>query len=89
MLWGVLSISVLSLPVISDTFTPSHSCSKPYKPYQFNSQRQIDNFNDDVEAYRACISDFVDEQTRASEQHRQAASDAMEDWNQFVQFELN
>lgn len=79
----------ISLPVLADMFAPSYSCSKPYKPYQFNSQWEIDVFNNDVQRYKRCISDFVEEQNEAAEKHRQAASDAIDDWNRFVDYELN
>ncbi len=79
----------ISLPVLADMFTPSHSCSKPYKPYQFNSQWELDNFNDDVQRFKRCISDFVEEQNEAAEKHQQAASDAIDEWNRFVDYELN
>jgi hypothetical protein len=79
----------ISLPVQADMFTPSHSCSKPFKPYQFNSQWELDNFNDDVQRYKRCILDFVEEQNEAAENHREAASDAIDEWNRFVDYELN
>ena len=79
----------ISIPVLADMFTPSHSCSKPYKPYSFNSQWELDSFNDDVENYQQCIQDFVEEQNAAAETHQQAASDAIDEWNRFVKYELN
>ncbi len=87
----VLSVLLMSsiLPVMADMFTPSHSCSKPYKPYQFNSQWELDNFNNEVESFKLCISDFVDEQNEAAQRHQEAASDAIDEWNNFVNYELN
>jgi hypothetical protein len=79
----------ISMPVLSDMFTPSHSCSKPIKPYQFNSQWELDNFNNDVDMFKSCIQDFIDEQNRAAKKHAQAADDAIEEWNNFVNYELN
>lgn len=86
-----LSATVLAIavPAMADMLTPSHSCSKPYKPYQFNYQWELDNFNDEVQRYKRCISDFVDEQNEAAEQHQQAASDAIDEWNNYVNYELN
>ncbi|GAB3317439.1 hypothetical protein [Haliea atlantica] len=83
------AILAIAFPVMADIFTPSHSCSKPYKPYQFNDQWELDNFNDEVQRYKRCITDFVDEQNEAAEQHQQAASDAIDEWNNFVNYELN
>ncbi|WP_409439353.1 hypothetical protein [Psychromonas sp. GE-S-Ul-11] len=79
----------LSLPVLADMFTPSHSCSKPYKPYEFTSQYEVDSFNDDVERYKECIQDFIEEQNDAATKHQQAAEDAIDEWNHFVNYELD
>lgn len=73
----------------ADMFTPSHSCSKPYKPFQFNSQWEVDSFYEEVEAYKRCISNFVDEQNEEAVNHQEAASDAIDEWNNFVNYELN
>ncbi len=73
----------------ADTFQPSHGCSRPYKPCQFNSQWELDRFEDEVEDYKRCISDFVEEQNEAVRKHRQAAEDAIDEWNRNVRHELN
>ncbi|MCK8045890.1 hypothetical protein MSG37_13450 [Shewanella sp. 1CM18E] len=70
-------------------FTPSHSCSKPIKPYEFTSEWQLDNFKRDVDYYRECINRFVEEQNDAVNTHQNAAQDAIQDWNDFVSWELN
>lgn len=80
---------ICSVPVLADMFAPSPSCSKPYKPYQFTYQYQVDSFNDDVQSYKRCIQDFVDEQNDAVKKHQQAADDAIDEWNNFVNLELN
>ncbi|KXS47458.1 MAG: hypothetical protein AWU57_5513 [Marinobacter sp. T13-3] len=51
---------LVSFPVLSDMIVPSPSCYQPSKPYQFNSQWEVDNFNQEVQDYKACISDFVE-----------------------------
>lgn len=94
-----LIIILLSASLISDTFTPSHYCSKPskpYKPYSFSSQWELDNykndmesFYNDVETYKSCIKDFVEEQNDAVRKHNNAAEDAINEWNSFVNYELN
>ena len=84
-----LVVLAVSIPVLADMFKPSHSCSKPIKPYKFTSQWELDSFNDDVQRYKRCIQDFIDEQNRAIEIHQQAANDAIDEWNRFVQYELN
>lgn len=67
---------------------PSHYCSKPYKPYQFTDEAQVDPFKADVARYKRCIEDFVDEQQVAIKQHQNAASEAIDDWNTFVKYDL-
>ncbi|MDH5939882.1 hypothetical protein AB4369_20810 [Vibrio sp. 10N.261.49.A5] len=88
-----LIVSILALvisPVANaDMFEPSPSCSKPYKPYQFNNQYEVDNFNNDVQRYKECINDFVEEQNDAIRTHSNAAEAAIEEWNNFVNYELN
>jgi hypothetical protein len=80
---------ICSVPVLADMFTPTPSCSKPYKPYEFTYQYQVDSFNDDVQRYKRCIQDFIDEQDNAVKTHQQAADNAIEEWNNFVSLELN
>lgn len=75
--------------VSADMFQPSHNCTKPYKPYQFNNQWEVDSFNDDVRRYKQCINDFVREQNDAMQAHQDAAEEAVDDWNDFVSLELN
>jgi len=86
-----LALSALCLPssVSSDMFTPSHSCSKPYKPYEFRDQYEIDNFMSEVEAFKRCINDFVEEMNDAARKHQEAAEDAIDEWNSYVNHELN
>lgn len=88
-LFLALILSLTSRMVYADFFEPNHSCSKPYKPYQFNSQYEIDRFNEEVQRYKQCISDFVEKQNDAIRNHSNAADDAINDWNNFVNHELN
>lgn len=74
---------------VADTFTPMQSCNKPIKPFQFNSQYELDSFNMDVEEYKRCISDFIDEQNRAAQKYMTAVEEAIDEWNSFVDCELN
>ena len=77
------------MPTIADMFVSGDSCFKPTKPYKFTSEWEVDNFNNDVERYKRCISNFVDEQNEAARKHQEAASDAIDEWNRFVNYELN
>ncbi len=37
-----------------------------------------------VESYKSCIKQFVDEQREAARIHQEAANEAIEEWNNFV-----
>lgn len=78
-----------ALPVQTDIFGPTHSCSKPYKPYQFHDEWQLQRFKDEVEDYRRCIEEFVDEQNESIRNHQKAIGEAIDDWQNFVNYELN
>lgn len=75
-------------PISADMFTPSHYCSKPYKPYDFADEWAVQRFKDDVETYQSCIEDFVEEQRNAIKKHQKAAAEAIDEWNNFVDYEL-
>jgi len=69
-------------------FAPSHYCSKPYVPTSFSSESDVELFKLDVEQYKRCIEDFVEEQQDAVKKHKEAAEDAIDEWNSFVSYEL-
>lgn len=83
------AFSAVALPTLADSYTPSHSCIKPFKPYEFTDQWQLDRFRNDVATYKRCISDFADEQNEEAENHQEAAEEAIEEWNNYLRFELN
>jgi hypothetical protein len=72
----------------ADTFSPSHSCIKPYKPYRFTDEWEVTRFEGEVKRYKRCITDFVEEQNEEARRHQEAADDAIEEWNRFVRYEL-
>lgn len=73
---------------LADTFALSHGCYKPSKPFGFTSQYEVNAFRRNVEVYRNCIMDFVEEQREAITTHQEAAQDAIDEWNWFVDHEL-
>jgi hypothetical protein len=85
---GVIVLLAASMPTAADMFSPSHSCHKPYKPYKFEDQWAVDRFRQEVETYKRCISDFVDEQNEEAEKHREAAEEAIDEWNRYINYEL-
>lgn len=77
------------LLLFADMFQPSMHCYKPSKPYKFNSKWEVENFNSDVERYKDCIENFVEEQNSGIQKHKDAVNKAIEEWNSFVKYELN
>jgi len=72
---AILVLLFLHTGLSADTFTPSHYCTKPSKPYEFTDQWQVNNYNNEVQRYKNCIVDFANEQ-----------NDAIEEWNRFANY---
>ena len=83
-----LILALASGSVYADNYLPSLSCRKPIKPYKFTSNWEVEQFKDDVARYKQCISDFVDEQNEAVENHKRAAKNAIDEWNGYVRYEI-
>ena len=84
---AILLIACVVAPLstsTADVFTPSHSCFEPSPPFDMSDEWQVQNFLSEVDSYRSCIQDFVDEQQRAARKHSRAADDAIDDWNLFA-----
>ena len=74
-LFLLISIFLLFAPSAqSDYFSPSHNCSEPWDR----------NDQYDVESFKECIEDFVDEMQDQASEHIEAANDAVSDWNDFA-----
>lgn len=80
----VFMFAAISWPAMADTYSPSHGCTQPIKPAQFNDDQSVDMFNDAVATYKECIAAFADEHNDAADAHRAAASDAVSEWNTFI-----
>ena len=70
---------------------PSHNCLRPVRPFEFSSQREMNQFRKDVEAYMNCLKQFVEDQKEAIRRyqevirrHKEAAEAAIEEWNNFA-----
>lgn len=85
----LILLFLMVLPSKADIFQASHTCTKPYKPFQFETELDFENFMYEVKNYKACIQDFVDEQEGQIKKHQNAIDEATEDWNSFVRYELN
>jgi hypothetical protein len=79
-LFGLL----LSPSVFADSYPPSHDCTKPDIPYEFEDQYERDQFISDTAQYKSCITDFVEEQQDAISKHKAASDEAIEEWNAFA-----
>jgi hypothetical protein len=53
------------------------------------SNPQLLTISHDVDRYKRCINDFVEEQREAIQRHEDAAQEAIDEWNRFVRYELN
>ena len=84
-----ISCAALSMPAHADMISPSHSCRKPIKPYEFTDEWQITQFKNEVERYKRCISDFVEEQNDDARRHQDAAQEAIDEWNSYVRYQLS
>jgi LmbE family N-acetylglucosaminyl deacetylase len=81
----LLILAMLLSPLaLADSIEPSHDCNKPDVPYEFQDQYERDQFEADVEEYKNCITDFVEEQQDAIRKHKSAADNAIEEWNSFA-----
>ena len=85
---AAILLSGIAMPAAADMFSPSHSCSKPHKPYQFEDEWDVRRFKNEVEDYKQCIADFVDEQNDEARNHEEAAQEAIDEWNNYVNYEL-
>jgi hypothetical protein len=79
---------VINTPAFADMFSPSNSCSKPNKPYQFKDGYELERFKDEVQSYKFCIEAFVKKQNNEAEQHYNAAKKAIDEWNNYANYEL-
>jgi len=68
---------------------PKHSCSKPnkpYKPYQFTDQWQLDRYNAEVRSYNrdlevflSCIDEYLDNSKNDIKRIQEKAQEALND----------
>jgi len=83
------SALIICMVVFSPAVSAMNFCSKPYKPFKFSSEWQYKNFMEEVESFKECINDFVEEQNRVAKRAAEAAEEAIEEWNDFVRYELD
>lgn len=72
----------------ADPYEIDHKCHKPTKPANFLNEWEVKKFKDEVNEYKECISKFVETQKTAIENHKSSAQKAIDEWTNFVKFEL-
>ena len=70
---------------------PSHDCykpTKPFEPYSFDNQLEIDSYNDEVEHYNSeleqyinCIQEYVDSASNDIKRIQEKAEEAIDEAN--------
>lgn len=85
---ATLTTMLFSTTANSDLFIGRGSCFEPHKPFDMTDSYEFDRWVSDVEQYRDCLTDFVNEQYRQAQAHVEAAESAKQDWEWFVQREL-
>jgi hypothetical protein len=68
---------------------PAHGCDAPTRPADDQNDLLWQHFLDDVDTFRACISNFAEANHEAAGIHNEVANQATLDWNRFVRAELN
>jgi len=61
-----------------------HKCPKPIKQTNFESQREVNTYNDKIHAYQICINKFIKEHTQPGKEHTDAVNRAISEWNKFI-----
>ena len=67
-----------------DTAVPAAPCEPPDIPETFATQDEVDAFMARADAYKECIDTFVTEQEALMKAHQEAASRAVQQWNDFA-----
>jgi hypothetical protein len=72
---------LLPLSVNADMITPSHNCAKPNNLSHFATEAERAIYRRQVDSYKQCLSDFVNEQTKEARLHSEAARNASNELN--------
>ncbi len=80
---------LFSANVFADAAPPKHACAKPEHPGKLASEVRMKGFQKEVNDFRECINKFATEQKAQSENHMTALNNAVNEFNGFVQNEMN
>ncbi|BBP46461.1 hypothetical protein THMIRHAS_18340 [Thiosulfatimonas sediminis] len=85
----VLVLQVPFLVYAADEAAIAHGCQKPVKPASYQNFAEFAEFNKHFIDYKKCMNLFIEEHERAMERHHQAATNAVQEWNTFLNQNLN
>jgi len=87
----IVILLVLSICYLNAFYYPSHSCrkpSKPYKPYSFSSNWEVDSYNSEVRTYNSdleeyieCIEQYIEEANSDIKKIQREQQEAIDDAN--------
>lgn len=82
---------VVALPTLAFAHgePPPHDCARPVRPPDKTDDVVWNAFVDRMDAYRGCMSTFIEANHQAADHHRAAANAATDEWNEFVRTSLN
>ena len=66
-----------------------HDCVAPVRPEDDQNDDLWQQFLGEIDTFQSCITLEADRHQAAADAHRQAAMDAVDDWNRFVRDSLN
>jgi len=66
-------------------FAEAHDCKAPVKPLEFITELDKQEFEQQVEQYRACLQSFIDKQNTGMSKHQTAAQQAADTWSDYAQ----
>ncbi|WP_421865408.1 hypothetical protein [Motiliproteus sp.] len=82
---AALLLSLAGSPAQAHFFAEAHDCEAPEKPLEFITELDRQQFEQQVEAYRNCLQNFVNKQNAAMEKHRSAGQRAADSWDRYQQ----
>ncbi|RYG62107.1 MAG: hypothetical protein EON60_01000 [Alphaproteobacteria bacterium] len=56
---------------------PKASCSKPFKPFSFTSQWDVDRYNNDLKRYADCVDEYMENANNDIKRIKESANDLM------------
>jgi hypothetical protein len=84
-----LCLLAATLTANADPYPPRHECNKPAEPFRLASDWERENHAEAMREYARCLQEFIEEQQEAAEAHRQAAQEALDEWNRNVRAQLH